>query len=95
MLDDPSKVAYGPNLTHLAGRSTFASGYYKLDRKNLIEWILDAPSMIPMESEGCRLPVGQGVCTGMPSFTKNTPKGQPTMTRAEAEQIADFLLELK
>ncbi len=95
VLDDSSKVAYGPNLTHLASRSTFASGYYQLDRKNLIQWILDAPSMIPMESADCRLPVGQGVCTGMPSFTKNTPKGQPTMTRTEAERIADFLLEQK
>jgi hypothetical protein len=29
----------------------------------------------------------------MPSFSQNTPKGLPTMTRAQAEQIADFLLE--
>jgi len=32
---------------------------------------------------------------GMPSFTEDTPAGDPVMTRAEAEQIADYLLELK
>jgi hypothetical protein len=31
----------------------------------------------------------------MPSFSQNTPAGQPTMTRQEAEQIADYLLQLK
>jgi hypothetical protein len=31
----------------------------------------------------------------MPSFSRNTPAGQPTMTRPEAEQIADYLLQLK
>jgi hypothetical protein len=30
----------------------------------------------------------------MPSFTENTPEGQPTMTQAEAETLADYLLEL-
>jgi len=93
--EDSSLSVYGPNLTHLASRTTFASGYYKLTRRNLINWILDAPSMIPMESEECRLPPGPGVtCVGMPSFVKNTPPGQPTMTRAEAEELADYLLQL-
>ena len=95
VLDDSSKAPYGPNLTHLASRSTFASGTYPLTRKNLINWVMDAPSMIPMSSQDCRLPPGQGICVGMPSFTKNTPKGLPTMTQTQAEQIADFLLELK
>jgi hypothetical protein len=31
----------------------------------------------------------------MPSFVKDTPPGQPTMTRAEAEAIADYLLQLR
>jgi cytochrome c oxidase subunit 2 len=95
---DSSLSTYGPNLTHLASRSTFASGYYKLTRAKLIEWILDAPSLIPMQSELCRLPP-PATCVGMPSFTKNTPKvkGQsyPVMTRAEAGQLADYLLSLK
>jgi cytochrome c oxidase subunit 2 len=95
VLDDSSKAAYGPNLTHLRSRSTFASGTYELTRDNLIKWVMNAPSMIPMESQGCRLPPGQKPCVGMPSFTENTPKGLPSMTRTQAEQIADYLLELK
>jgi cytochrome c oxidase subunit II len=95
---DSSVSTYGPNLTHLASRSTFASGYYELTRPKLIEWILNAPSLIPMESEDCRLgpPGTPGVtCVGMPSFTKNTPQGKTVMTRAEAETLADYLLSLK
>ena len=34
-------------------------------------------------------------CVGMPSFTENTPKGQPTMTPPQAETIADYLLGQK
>ena len=95
VLDNSSTASYGPNLTHLASRSTFASGNYPLTRENLIKWVMNAPSMIPMESEGCRLPPGKGICVGMPSFTENTPPGLPSMTRTQAEQIADYLLELK
>ena len=47
-----------------------------------------------MQSEDCRLPP-PATCVGMPSFTKNTPKGYPVMTKAEAETLADYLLELK
>jgi len=32
---------------------------------------------------------------GMPSFSQNTPPGMPTMTRTEAAQLADYLLQLK
>jgi cytochrome c oxidase subunit 2 len=95
VLDDSSKATYGPNLTHLASRTTFASGAYPLNRQNLVNWVRDAPSMIPMSSDGCRLPPGQGICVGMPSFINNTPKGQPTMSQNQAEQIADFLLGQK
>lgn len=95
--EDSSVSSYGPNLTHLASRSTFASGYYELTKPKLVEWILNAPSLIPMESQDCRKGLGSpGVkCVGMPSFTQNTPPGQPVMTQAEAEQIADYLLQLK
>jgi cytochrome c oxidase subunit 2 len=94
VLDDSGKSSYGPNLTHLASRSTFASGNYTLNRSNLIRWLLDAPSMIPMQSKDCRLGVGvTGVtCVGMPSFTKDTPDGQPVMTRDDAAEIANYLL---
>ncbi|MDQ6853653.1 MAG: cytochrome c oxidase subunit II [Actinomycetota bacterium] len=93
-----SKVSsYGPNLTHLASRTTFASGYYKLTRDQLVNWVYNAPGLVPMESEHCRDPgePAAGQCVGMPSFSRNTPAGQPTMTRPEAEQIADYLLQLK
>jgi cytochrome c oxidase subunit 2 len=97
--EDSSISVYGPNLTHLASRTTFASGSFELTRKNLIDWILDAPSMIPMQSEECRLPP-PATCVGMPSFTKDTPPPSngttyPVMTRAQAETLADYLLELK
>jgi cytochrome c oxidase subunit II len=90
---DSSLSTYGPNLTHLASRTTFASGYYPLTRQNLINWILNAPGMIPMQSADCRLPP-PATCVGMPSFTENTPKGLPVMTRQEAETLADYLLSL-
>ena len=94
--EDSSISTYGPNLTHLASRSVFASGSYELNRANLIDWIMNAPSMIPMQSEECRLPPGPGVtCVGMPSFTENTPPGDPVMTRQQAETLADYLLSLK
>jgi cytochrome c oxidase subunit II len=91
---DPKASTYGPNLTHLASRSTFASGYYKLDKSNLVAWLLDAPSLIPMESKDCRLPP-PATCVGMPSFTKNTPPGLPVMSNDEADKIAGYLLTLK
>jgi cytochrome c oxidase subunit 2 len=99
---DSSVSSYGPNLTHFASRTTFASGYYEITRERLIEWLLDAPSLVPMQSEECRLgpPGTEGVtCVGMPSFTRNTPEptgGQrfPVMTRDEAEMLADYLLSL-
>ena len=93
-----SKVSsYGPNLTHLASRTTFASGYYELTRDKLVDWVYNAPGLIPMQSKQCR-ETGEpaaGHCVGMPSFSENTPAGQPTMTRQEADQIADYLLQLK
>jgi hypothetical protein len=48
-----------------------------------------------MSSQGCRLPPGQGICVGMPSFTKNTPPGMQSMTQTQAQDIAAFLLEQK
>jgi cytochrome c oxidase subunit 2 len=93
-----SKVSsYGPNLTHFASRTTFASGYYGLNKERLVEWVHNAPGLIPMESKACREPgePAAGRCVGMPSFSRDTPAGQPTMTQQEAEQIADYLLQLK
>jgi cytochrome c oxidase subunit 2 len=89
---------YGPNLSHLASRSTFASGYFKLTKSQLMKWIMNAPGLIPMQSQDCRKgpPGSPGVtCVGMPSFTQNTPKGMPVMTTAQAQILATYLLSLK
>jgi cytochrome c oxidase subunit II len=92
--EDPSASTYGPNLTHLGSRGVFAGGTFALDRENLIDWVLDAPGMKPMESKDCRLPP-PATCVGMPSFTRDTPPGDyPVMTRAQAETIVDYLLSL-
>jgi cytochrome c oxidase subunit II len=97
--DDSSLVSYGPNLTHLASRDYFASATYELNKKNLVSWVMNAPSMIPMQTEDpkCR-PSAVAGCVGMPSFIENVPTApnkQPKMSQSDAEQIADFLLEQK
>jgi cytochrome c oxidase subunit 2 len=91
VLDNSTKTNYGPNLTHLDSRSTFAGGTYEVNRKNLTNWVKNAPAMIAMASTDCRLPP-PATCVGMPSFTKNTPKGLPTMTQADADTIVTYLL---
>jgi len=91
VLDNSTKTNYGPNLTHLHSRTTFAGGTYEINRKNLTNWVKNAPSMIAMASTDCRLPP-PATCVGMPSFTKNTPKGLPTMTQADADTIVTYLL---
>jgi cytochrome c oxidase subunit 2 len=91
ILNDSTKTNYGPNLTHLASRSTFAGGTYEVNRKNLTNWVKNAPSMIAMASTDCREPP-PATCVGMPSFTKNTPKGLPVMTQTDADTIVSYLL---
>lgn len=96
--DDAAVSSYGPNLTHLASRSVFAGGIFELDRENLVEWVLDAPGMKPMEADDCLLGrPPEHTCVGMPSFTKHLPSGvdiEP-MTRDQAELIVDYLLSLR
>ncbi|MGH9026693.1 MAG: cytochrome c oxidase subunit II [Acidimicrobiia bacterium] len=97
VFDSSESPSYGPNLTHFAGRTTFAGGTLDLNRENLLEWVLDAPSLVPMESQNCRKtpPEPGNNCVGMPSFTEDTPEGEPVMTQAQAEVIVDYLLELR
>ncbi|MBK5287131.1 MAG: cytochrome c oxidase subunit II [Acidimicrobiia bacterium] len=97
VFDNVHTINYGPNLTHLGTRSTFAGGTYEVNRKNLMRWVQDAPSMIAMQSTKCRIqPPPPGViCTGMPSFTKNTPPGAKVMTTEDAATIVDYLLKEK
>lgn len=93
-IDDPSKNSYGPNLAHLGSRDNFASDSYALTKDNLQRWILDAPSMVPMQTKHC--PRGQKPgCIGMPSFTKNLAAGDAPMSSSDAETIANYLLNQK
>lgn len=91
VLDDSSKAPLAPNLTHIDSRTTFAGGTQALNREDLIHWVMDAPGVVPMQSKDCRVAGAVG-CVGMPSFTKHTPKGQPVMTRSDAETIVTYLL---
>jgi cytochrome c oxidase subunit 2 len=92
IFNDSTRVNYGPNLTHFASRSTFAGGVFEVaNHADVTDWVLDAPSMVPMESKDCRKPP-PATCVGMPSFTKNTPKGMPTMTQKDADTIVAYLL---
>jgi cytochrome c oxidase subunit 2 len=91
VFNDAKQAPYGPNLTHVASRTTFAGGTMAVNRENLTKWILNAPAYVAMQSAKCRIPSAVP-CTGMPSFTKNTPKGQKTMTPEDASKIVDFLL---
>lgn len=91
VFNDPKQQPYGPNLTHLADRSTFAGGSLELDSTNLKRWILNAPGEVSMQSKDCRLPP-PATCVGMPSFVKNTPHGQKTMTSEDADKIVTYLM---
>jgi cytochrome c oxidase subunit 2 len=94
VFDDSKKPSLGPNLTHLGSRETFASGDYPLTRDNLVKWVMDAPSLVPMQSQHCLEPP-PNTCVGMPSFTKHLPQGRLPMSKSDAETIADYLLAQK
>jgi hypothetical protein len=68
--------AVAPNLAHLADRQAFAGDKYLLNYDNLWRWVYDAPG---------RKPMGKLV-QHMPNFS------QASMTQAEAQKIACFLL---
>jgi len=91
IFSDSSKAVLAPNLTHFASRTTFAGGTYLRTEKNLHQWVTNAPSMIPMQSTDCRQPQPP-TCVGMPSFTKNTPRGLPVMTPEDADTIVAYLM---
>jgi cytochrome c oxidase subunit 2 len=97
VFNDAHQAPYGPNLTHLDSRTTFAGGTLSLRgagaAQRLKSWIMNAPAHVPMASKDCRQPpTPTTICVGMPSFIHNTPKGQKTMTSADADVIVQFLL---
>ena len=94
VFNNTSTPNYGPNLTHLGGRQYFAGGMYEVNRSNLVRWVKNAPSMIPMQSKECRLPP-PATCVGMPSFSdpvKVNGKQLPIMTDEDANTIVSYLL---
>jgi cytochrome c oxidase subunit II len=83
-----STADVGPNLTHLASRTTFAGGKYDLNYDNLWRWVWNAPSRKPNSCP--RLPQPDPCRVGMPSM-----KASYGMPQSEAQAIANFLLKLK
>jgi cytochrome c oxidase subunit II len=49
----------GPDLTHLAGRSTFAGAMFETNEQNLVKWVTDAPGVKP----GVKMPSFRGQLT--------------------------------
>ena len=58
-------------------RTAFAERHLRAEpARTSSKWVMNAPSMIPMQSEDCRAAAIAGhPCVGMPSFTENTPEG--------------------
>ncbi len=92
----PVPINRGPNLTHLADRTSFAGAKYALTLDNLTQWIYDAQAHSagefgkPMECPNYQK--DKVLCVGMPAF-KDWPGHK--MTMAEAKEIAQFLLDQK
>jgi cytochrome c oxidase subunit 2 len=107
VVDDPSKVGYGPNLTHLASRSTIAGASYAIKDEqgqiagegyeHLWRWIHNATDEkwgVPMEAKDCRFPTG--TCVGMPNFSieqKQTVDGKTTVYPAMTEAEAQVIAD--
>ncbi|MFZ4515506.1 MAG: cytochrome c oxidase subunit II transmembrane domain-containing protein [Acidimicrobiia bacterium] len=108
IFDDPSKVNYAPNLTHLASRTTIAGASYSiLDEQGQIagigyehlwRWIHNASDPkwgVPMQNGGCRFPP-PATCVGMPNFAieqTQTIKGKTTQYPAMSEQEAQLIAD--
>ena len=93
----------GPNLTHLADRTSFGGATFTLDFNNLWQWVWDAPrhgtqdfgkynSCPKRGKDGSVDPTTTPCKVGMPSF-KNDPV--KPMSKQTAQDIARFLLSTK
>ncbi len=93
----------GPNLTHLADRTSFGGATFELNYDNLWQWIYDAPRHSTSDfgkynecpnrgKSGSTDPTSSPCKVGMPSF-KNDPLHP--MSKQLAQQIAQFLLSTK
>jgi cytochrome c oxidase subunit 2 len=73
----------GPNLTHIASRSTIGAGLFQNDTKHLTAWISNAPLMKP----GITMPT---ILKGQISPTTKKPAGL-----LDAQQVADIVAYLQ
>jgi len=77
----------GPNLTHIASRSTIAAGLYPNDARHLARWIKNAPRMKP----GILMPpLGTGQVD-----PKNGAKAAASLTDQQIADIVAYLQTLK
>jgi len=75
----------GPNLTHLASRSTFAGGIFDLTADNLARWLENPSKMKPMQP---------GDNIGMPRAFPPGPDAKP-LTEDEIAQLVAYLETLE
>lgn len=69
---------YGPDLTMLVCRETFAAGMMEMTHENLVQWLMDPDSIKPGNYMGTMIGPGKAV----------------ELTQAEAEEMADFLFSM-
>jgi cytochrome c oxidase subunit II len=73
----------GPNLTHVANRSTIGAGLYPNTKRHMMAWIKNAPLMKP----GSIMPtIGKG---------EVDPQKRPTVGNLTDQQIADIVAYLQ
>ena len=77
----------GPNLTHIASRSTIGAGLYPNDARHLARWVKNAPRMKP----GILMPpLGAGQID-----PKNGAKAAASLTDQQIADIVAYLQTLK
>jgi cytochrome c oxidase subunit 2 len=83
----PTMVAIvGPNLTHLASRTTIAGGIYPNDARHLARWVKNANAMKP----GVTMPT-----FGLGEYDPVTLKGPVKLGGFTDQQIADIVAYLQ
>jgi cytochrome c oxidase subunit 2 len=76
----------GPNLTHLASRTTIAGGIYPNDPRHLARWVKNANAMKP----GVTMPT-----FGLGEYDPVTLKGPVKLGGFTDQQIADIVAYLQ
>ena len=91
VFDDSTKDTDRPNLTHLDEPLDVRGWHVRGEPQEPDE--LGAERAVDDRDGVAEVPrAAPGPCVGMPSFTKNTPKGLPVMTQADADTIVTYLL---